>query len=516
MIKTLAFLAAVLLTVAPAWADSPVPCVRMLGDFWGETPPPTDIKTIDGTSFKSPETLAIAVGEGAVVQGGNFSEWDFRNVALRNACFVDADLKGSVWNGARTPGIGFVRSDLSQSTMTAMRAPHVLFRDSVLTNVKAEKADFSGGLFEGGWFEGSVDGWNIDGANLTDFHFSCGITLSDGCPLYSGDKRMSARGANLTHARLSSFHPYGLMDIELAGATFDRTELSPAQLVSLTAQSLAHPIILIGGDDRVELSPQDAMALIADSTAYTARNDGPSFDCTKAKSEVERLLCSSTAGDLATADRHLGALFAQAGQQPALIAEQRRWLRQRDSCMQEAYPTDCLRTVYHDRIGVLLGKLGERDWLAKGQRALFIDDALPLSDVMRSTALFRRIAPVLARSSMAYVFVARGSDGSYRALGEAVGANAHTCSLDASDLRLDRTNGWYGVAVPGKQQTARILQVAGDELQVFASGRPSGDSIEASLDYMSCGARAAFGRLRRIDLPADLVRQYIDQASSVR
>jgi uncharacterized protein YjbI with pentapeptide repeats len=508
-------LAAMLAFPVPALAQGQPPCIAMLGDFWGETPPPDAVKTIDGTAYKTPQELTRSVGQGAVVKGGNFSEWDFRNVRLAKACFVDANLKGSVWTNADAPGVGFITSDLSEALLTGINAPGVLFRDAVLTNVKADKADFTGGQLEGGWFEGSIDGWNIDGANLTDFTFSCGITLSDGCPLYNGDARMTARGANLTRARLSSFHRYGLTDIALDGAIIDRTELSPGQLGSLAGRTLAHAIVLVGGDNRAEITGPDAMTLIADSAAYAAGIARPSFDCAKASSAVEKLLCDDNAGDLAVLDRRLGTVFAQArAAQPAIIAQQRTWLKQRDGCVRNPYPSDCLRTVYEQRIGALLGVLGERDWLVRGQGALFIDDDLPLSDTMRASPLFARIAPVLASASMARVYVTREADGSYSVSGDAVGANAHTCTLGAAAMRLDPLTGWYSARDPQARRNARVVRVMGDQLDVFANGRPDGDLPEAQMDYASCGARAAFTMLRRIHLPADILKPYANSVSS--
>lgn len=512
MKRWLACLAAVVLSLTPAWAQNAVPCVSLLGDFWGTTPAPDGVKTLDGTAFRSPQDLARAVGEGAIVQGGNFSEWDFRGIRLTNACFVEADLKGSVWTNADTPGIGFIKSDLAESLMTGIKARGVLFRDAGLANVKADKADFSGGQFEGGWFDGSVDGWNIDGANLTDFAFSCGITLSDGCPVFSGEKPISARGANLTRTKISSFRSYGLMDVDLAGAILEMTEISASQLLSLRDLPIKLPLVLVGGDLRVTISAQEALALIADARTYGDQLAGPSFDCAKAATATEILLCEDRAGDIKAADLQLGRLFAQLRKvHPQSVTEQRQWLKQRDRCTADEFPSDCLRTAYGERIGLVLGHLGEQDWLAKGQGALFIEDDIPLSDAMRASPLFARIAPVLASAAMARVYVTRAADGSYSASGDAVGANAHTCSLGATAMRLDPLTGWYAVLDPGTRQTARIFRIIGDGLEVFASGRADGDMPEASMDYASCGARAAFGPMRRIALPPDLLKRYAGQ-----
>lgn len=517
MLRGLAILWALALASLPSMANAATPCETMLGDFWGENEPAGTVRTVDGASIRSPQELVKAVGQGAVVQGGNFAGWNFSRIALTNACFVEADLSKSNWSEARAAGIGFIKSNLTDAVLTGIRAPAILFRDANLTNAQADKADFSGGTLEGGWFEGGVDGWNLDGANLTDFEFSCGITLSDGCPLYASDKPIVARGANLTRARLSSFHRYGLSDIELEGARLDRTEISPAQLASLKGLLINHPLVLVGGDARLELSAAEAQALTDDVAIAQPAVKDPSFDCTKASSVAERTICLPDNRDLADADRLLARTFGAARKvNPQLVAEQRRWLKQRDGCMSEEYPSDCLRNAYAKRQGELLGALGESNWLKPGEAGLFIDDELPVSDAMRQTPLFARLAPLLARASMGYAYVERGSDGRYEASGESIGANAHTCTLGASGLSLDPLTGWYGVRDSESNRRIRVVQIDGDWLRVFADGHPYGEDAEGSADYASCGARAAFGPMRRIALPAGILKSFADRAAMDR
>lgn len=512
-----AFFALLAAWQSPTLAQSSVPCIAMVGDLWGETPQAAAARTLDGTAFTSPQALANAVGDGAVIQGGSFAGWDFRRISLRNACFVESDLQGSVWDGVDAPGIGFIKADLTGSSMIGLRAPGILLRDARLTGVKASRADFSGGQFEGGWFEGGIDGWIIDGANLTGFAFACGITVPDGCPVDSGEKGISAKGANFTRARLSSYRKHGLDVFDMTGAVLDRTELSPAQLPSISGIALSGPIVLVGGDERVEISQADAAALIADAAAVASESQRPSFDCARASSATEILMCGKQARDLPLADRQLASLFARVrAVKPAIVATQKAWLRQRDACLQAEYPIDCLTTRYAERIGVLIGQLGEQNWLARGQSAVFIDDVLPLSAEFRSGPLFARIAPVMAGASMTTVVVTRQANGGYRVAGDAVGANAHTCSLGANAMRLDPGTGWYSLAQPGEARPARILRVIGEQLEVFGEGAPDGDTPESSLGYASCGMRARFGPMRRIHLQPEIEQKLIDSMNIER
>lgn len=106
---------------------------------------------------------------------------------------------------------------------------------------------------------------------------------------------------------------------------------------------LFHPIVLL-------------LALAAATPA--AAQTGPSFDCTKASTEIERAICGDPA--LAEADRTLAALFASLrtsafGSGPSNIsAGQRAWLNQRDTCLpleRRAYASlnECLLAYYDDR-----------------------------------------------------------------------------------------------------------------------------------------------------------------------
>jgi uncharacterized protein YecT (DUF1311 family) len=80
------------------------------------------------------------------------------------------------------------------------------------------------------------------------------------------------------------------------------------------------------------------------------------FDCAKAGTRVERMICAQPA--LSALDDQLGKAYDAArrsGHRPTLLAEQREWLMKvRDRCSDAA----CLRTVYTARIAALRGDDG--------------------------------------------------------------------------------------------------------------------------------------------------------------
>jgi uncharacterized protein len=88
-----------------------------------------------------------------------------------------------------------------------------------------------------------------------------------------------------------------------------------------------------------------------------------SFDCKKAETQVEKMICAST--ELSTLDEHLGRYFPAArgaveGAGSCLQANQLEWLKlTRNACQNEA----CLKTAY-------LNRLGELDALQPGASAI--------------------------------------------------------------------------------------------------------------------------------------------------
>jgi len=83
--------------------------------------------------------------------------------------------------------------------------------------------------------------------------------------------------------------------------------------------------------------------------------EGPSFDCAKASTPVEKAICAS--GDLSALDKQIADEYPAAlsiGQ--AKVAEQRAWLVQRDKACAPDYATECLRRVLMGRHAFLTSK----------------------------------------------------------------------------------------------------------------------------------------------------------------
>lgn len=463
---------------------------------------------VDGETLSNPDALKDAVTQAGVeatlIVGGNFHGWDFSGTSLRLACFIGSDLSQSDWTNAYLPAAAFVRSNLEGANFQTANISHVYLDNSNLKNMNARGANLSWGRFGGGWFEGSVEGWNIGGADMTGFVFDCGITVSDGCPVDQGGDGISAKGTDFTRATL---HSFSLYNVDLTGAILDETVIGPAQLPDLAKVEFRGPIILRGGDQDVPISPEEAQRLLAENARHAASDDRPSFDCAKAASKVEQEICGEYASDLRRVDRDIAALYQRAqAVDSGVRASQLAWLKQRNKCAVAAYPSDCIRESYSLRKGQLLGMMGETDWLAPGQSALFLDDVLPLPDDFRQSDLFARITPALVGASMTEILIERSDQGLYSVTGSAVGANAHTCAINATHLYFDEQSGWY---IPVSEGPAiRIFRIFDGRLEIFADGKPDYEKYAEASDFMSCGMRASFGETVRFDVGDDVMDSY--------
>lgn len=468
---------------------------------------------IDGATIDGPDGLvALRRARGDVlltIKGGNFARADFRRAELHNICFVETDLSGSDWRDARAPGAGFVRANLTGADLRGARLERVLLRDANLTDANGEGAMLARGRLDGGWFEGSVTRFNLDRADLTGFRFDCGITLGDGCPVDQGEPQISLRGANLTEANL-----FGYQSLE--GARIDRTEVSLTQLRDLAVADLVGPIRLRGGDAVVEIDRNDYRAL-ARNIGPRGEASSPSFDCGRAASAAEHRICGPEGGRLRRLDRELAGLYRAAlARNPAEASAQAAWLRSRDRCLAPDRDADCLEQAYEQRIVALAGRVGPPAWLRPGTYALFVDPSVSFDEAFRADPLFRRIVPVLLGLGWSQVAVRVNADGSLEAVGSAVGANAHSCSLGAAGLRLDPANGFYSArptAGPMRGRPVPVLLVHGDWVEVYAAGRadPSSPLGEAASDYASCGARAGFGEMLRMPVSQDEARRRFEE-----
>ena len=94
-----------------------------------------------------------------------------------------------------------------------------------------------------------------------------------------------------------------------------------------------------------------APAASAPATPASPTLQPPSFDCTKAQSQAETLVCGDAR--LAGLDRQLAALYKRVQTSPDeldIAAEQRGWIKGRDACSRAVDPHRCLVESYQTRL----------------------------------------------------------------------------------------------------------------------------------------------------------------------
>ncbi|MEM6858093.1 MAG: hypothetical protein AAF559_09500 [Pseudomonadota bacterium] len=435
----------------------------------------------------------IADGRGdkrLIVAGGDFTGDDFRPIAatLEGACFYQSLLDGSDWRGTQIIGLQLERASTrrlkaEQANWFGLRTRGVSFEGSDFTN--ANLADMH---FVSQYQGASFDGVSFRGAVLSDARFDCGLTVDVWC--INGPPHFS--GADLIGADISSL---GLWEAaSMTGATLARTIVAPRQLQALAKAQIIGELIVqpqfsqgLPADTKAtaHLTPGEASQLIA-ALADTSL-DRASFDCAKAASTLEQTICGEYAHKLRRLDREMARLWTQARSAgKGSLAEQRAWLRSRSECE----GSSCLENAYRTRIARLSKQLGLIPSLAPDQTITFHSEILRLSEEARSGEVYERLLPVLKAASWQTVALTGMEDGSIRAEGEAVGANAHMCGLNVPAARYDPQSGWWK-ATTSDGLSFELFRFSERRIEFRYSGNLGNTPVEAS-DFISCGARAGF------------------------
>ena len=119
--------------------------------------------------------------------------------------------------------------------------------------------------------------------------------------------------------------------------------------------------------------PVLAVFILPASAALAAE---PAFDCAKAESSAEELICSNE--DLAALDRTLADIYAEAVKAIGTFADkdtalkefkayQRGWIKGRDECWKADDELACIKADYEYRIAEITAKYG----LIEGQKPVF-------------------------------------------------------------------------------------------------------------------------------------------------
>lgn len=103
--------------------------------------------------------------------------------------------------------------------------------------------------------------------------------------------------------------------------------------------------------------PATVLLLFVGQLAQAQGQGGPSFDCTKASTQVERTICRSP--ELAKADRDLAAAYAalaaklSGAARDHLVKDQQRWVGNRNRACAGEDAAACLKSRYENRLALL-------------------------------------------------------------------------------------------------------------------------------------------------------------------
>jgi len=470
---------------------------------WYEPSNDNVVIILDGRRFRNPQELVDRLHESDsalhVIARADFTGWDFRELEapLTGLCFYRSKLAGTRWDGRDLSRGAFVESDLSSARFSGAILENVLIRDSRLVQTDMRSAKLAAGKLDGSWFADLTDvvdggdekisalnGWNLSDANLAGFTFDCGIEVHNGCPV---DRQIDFSRANLTQVDMARFPGWGAFN--LSGARIDQTRLHPRQLPFYSSAEFAGTTIVQGFRLETRLNAEEVRSVIATYDLSDKWRQGPSFDCSRAGTPVEQMICSEEGGQsgLWVLDRELSTAYAEARKRDARVADvQKAWFRLRAQC--KGY--DCLVSVYQKRLSSLLGVADMPGWLAKGTSALFVEGELAPDRRLQDDPAMRKLWPIIADAASQLIVVTHEADGTLSIRGRAIGANAHTCSIDARGLRMDPKSGWFSLW-SDRDHPQPAIRIIGEELFVIGDGKPDPE-VFPEIDFVSCGARASF------------------------
>lgn len=455
-----------------------------------------------GTASQLAQALEGSSNFLPIVLGGSFVGENFRPYAgaFDRVCFYDTDLSKSHWSQLHNGQ--FVNSSLASAELRGARMDSVRFMGANLKNTDFSDAVLIGGKIEGRYSRTNLQYANFSGADMRGFRFKCGITMYDTCGWANS---ANYAGANLGGADLVTL-PIWPGD-NFAGAVFSNTRISPRAVphlddVIVKDAELSQPAIILAASEGQEetvtanLTASDFFELQRQS--LTATVDAPAFDCAKASVPSEKMICSEYETALRDLDRVMAQVFAEARAKRATTRKaQGIWLRKRNACGESR---SCLTEAYQARLGQLFAALNSPLIMAPDESRSFHENILPVPDAFKSTELYSRVAPVLVDASRQSVTLTGMEDGSISAEGEAIGANAHLCAMNAFDAQYDPASGWHS-AVSESGAKVPLFRVWQNRLMIRYSGN-SGDTPPEVQPYITCGARAGFTDLFDISATA--------------
>lgn len=389
-------------------------------------------------------------GRTIVIEGGDFTDYDFRKAKLHNICFRGVKLTNTDWSGASMAGMGFIDTDLSGAVFTGALMRGALFRTTTLAGVDATAADFSEGRLDGGW-NASIKNLKLDLAKMNGFKFICGTRAVDGCPF---DRQgISARNADFSGVLFSGFALWGA---NVSGAIFDGADMNVDDVGQIVGGAEPNVINVRHRNMSTLVDGPVAMALAgALATTNTVANQ-----CANPPGALETALCEDKTGTLRAFASDIVRMAATG------TPEKRKnvvaFERGRDACLAgpAATRTACLTNVYRLRRNGLLATTAPMTWMKKAGRILFSSNDLALTAGATLQPSWPGIAQVLVRLSPSYMLARVEGPKRLVVRGIATDGEKAACSLDVIASPGSAGNFTVPVILPPKIRPGAKISVA--------------------------------------------------------
>ncbi len=479
----------ILLTLASAPATNS--CVARAGAVTGEgSTLPIGLPGINYQKSHAIEKLRKKAKDGRtiVIDGGDFTAYDFRKAKLDNICFRGSKLVNTDWSGSTSTGMGFIDSDLTGSVVNGAIMRSALFRTTTLASVDATAADLSGGRLDGGW-NASLKNLKLDLARLGGFRFVCGTRAIDGCPF---DRQgITARNADFSGVIFDGFSLWGAT---VEGAVFDGAEMAIEDVGQIIGAT--EPNVLTLHHRGMSTLVDGPVAMVLAGALITPGS--VAGKCATPANALETAFCDDKTGQLMSFDADVVRLVASGAvdKRKAVLA----FDKGRDACLAQTGDTrvSCLIRVYRTRRAGLLATNAPMTWMKRARKVLFVRNDIALASGATTQPSWPGVAQVLVRLSPAYMLARVEGSKRVTVRGFATTPGSGSCSLHAETTAVGSGGFNAAVAVPGKRKMASIalFRVIGEQAIVA----PVQDDVATPGRLPVCNGVASFGTMKRLPI----------------
>jgi len=387
------------------------------------------------------------------IEGQDWSGQDLSGKNFSGKVFVGVKLNGARLKGADLTDAIICRSDLNGADLSGARLDRVLIGGS--TELKsANLANVSGHALK----IADAIAWDIriDGADLRGAYLTCNESAR--C-FGNGVTFASMAGTDLRGATIDdlSGSPPSLGTAHLDQVTTHLVDgLDLIQLASGAGETGRITVLPWYGHSgiKTEFTGRELRQLAAVLPQMQPASAHPSFDCSRARTDVEKTICADP--KLAALDSALNWLWKEIEHTPQEIAAQRKWSSTRATCpssdevlsdplspdsfISSSDPRGCIGIAYAERIRKLAPKSSSA---VVGNGTYTTDQPLELP-VGQYSALVRKF--LMARGYREdEIAVESLGKGAGRVSGLGVWANGHQCGFEASEAQTERVGSRFRI-----------------------------------------------------------------------